>query len=165
MPPARPMTPFAATAAMRVMPVKCPRLHRDLRLDMWMRFVALEREILVVEGKNISNRGIEAHARQRARRACELQPRLLDVVEIEVRVPERVDELARLIAGHLRHHQGEQRIGGDIERHAEEDVGRALIELARELSPRDIELEQAMAWRQRHPLDVSGIPGGDDQPA
>ena len=28
---------------------------------------------------------------------------------------------------------------------------------------RDIELEQAMARRQRHPVDVGGVPGGDNQ--
>ena len=62
-----------------------------------------------------------------------------------MRVAERVDEFAGLQAGHLRHHHRQQRIGGDVEGHAEEDVGGALVELAGEPPLRDIELEEAMA--------------------
>ncbi len=132
---------------------------------MSMGFITFDRAILIAKRKDVGDRRIELQARQRARRARELQARLLQMVEIEVRVAKRVDELARLIAGHLRYHDGEQRVGGNIERHAEKDVGRALIELARQPPVGDIELEQAVAGRQRHAVDVSGVPGGDDQPA
>jgi hypothetical protein len=44
-----------------------------------------------------------------------------------------VYELAGLEPGHVRHHQRWQCVGGDVERYAEEDVGRALIKLAGEL--------------------------------
>ena len=47
----------------------------------------------------------------------------------------------------------------------EENVGRALIKLARELAFGDIELEQAMARRQRHLVDLSRIPRSDNQAA
>ena len=94
-----------------------------------------------------------------------LQARLLEVVEIEVRVAERVDELAGLQAGHLRHHHRQQRVGRDVERHAEEDVGGALVELARQPALGDVELEQAVARRQRHLVDVGRVPRGDDQAA
>jgi hypothetical protein len=57
--------------------------------------------------------------------------------------------------GHLRHHHGQQRVGGDVERHAEEDVGRALVELAGQPAVGDVELEQAVAGRQRHLLSTS----------
>ena len=70
-----------------------------------------------------------------------------------------MDELARREPGHLRHHQGEQRVRGDVERHAQEDVGRALVELAGELALRDIELEQAVAGRQRHLVELADVPG------
>ena len=82
-----------------------------------------------------------------------------------MRVAERVDEDAGLEPAHLRHRHGQQRVGGDVERHAEEDVGRALIELARQRAVGDVELEQAMARRQRHRLDLRRVPGGDDEPA
>ena len=106
------------------------RSHRHLGLDVRMRLVAFEREILVAEGEDVLHRRIEPQRRQRLRRARQLQMRLLEMIEIKMRVAEGVDELAGLKPGHLRDHHGQQRVGGDVERHAEEDIGGALIELA-----------------------------------
>ena len=75
-----------------------------------------------------------------------------------MRIAERMDEVARLQPGHLRHHHGQQRIGSDVEGHAEEDIARTLVELAREPAFRDIELEQAVAGRQRHRLHFGRVP-------
>src|SRR5690606_33277304 len=55
--------------------------------------------------------------------------------------------------------------GGDVEWHAEEDVGAALVELAGESALRHVELEQGVAGRERHSIELGDIPGGDDQPA
>ena len=74
-------------------------------------------------------------------------------------------EVARLQAAHLRHHHGQQRVAGDIERHAEEDVGATLIELAGELAIGDIELEEGMAGRQRHLAQFADVPGRNDDAA
>ena len=52
------------------------------------------------------------------------QPGLVEVVEVEVRVAEGVDEVADLQVADLRDQVGEQRVRGDVEGHAEEDVGR-----------------------------------------
>ena len=71
-------------------------------------------------------------------------------------------ELARPVAADLRHHHGQQRVGGDVERHAEEDIGAALVELATELAVGDVELEQRVAGRQLHLRHVARIPGRDD---
>ena len=90
--------------------------------------------------------------------AAELQVHLVQVVLIDVRVAEGVHEVAWLETAHLRHHHREQRIAGNVERHSEEYVGRALVELAREFAVGDIELEQAVARRQRHVLNFGGIP-------
>ena len=49
-----------------------------------------------MEREEVLHRRIEPHVRQRARRARELQARLLEMVEVEVRVAEGVDELAGL---------------------------------------------------------------------
>ena len=59
----------------------------------------------------------------------------------------------------------EQRIAGDVERHAEEDVGAALVELARQLAVGHIELEERVAGGQLHARDVGHVPGRHDQPA
>src|SRR5437870_4706398 len=97
-----------------------------------MRLVALEREILVLELEQLAPRGVEAHAREGPRRAGELRARLLEVIEIQVRIAEGEDELAGLETGDLRHHQREERVRGDVEGYAEEEVGAALVHLAGE---------------------------------
>jgi hypothetical protein len=107
--------------------------------------------------------GLIRIVRQRRKRlARELQAGLLEVVAVEVRVAEGVHEVAGLVAADLGEHQGEQGVGGDVEGHAEEDVGAALVELAGEPAVGDVELEQAVAGRQGHALDVARVPGGDD---
>jgi hypothetical protein len=65
----------------------------------------------------------------------------------------------------LRHHVGQQRVGGDIEGHAEEDVGAALVQLAGQLAVGDIELEEGVAGRQLHLRHVGHVPGRDDHAA
>ena len=82
------------------------------------------------EPEDVLDLRVEPEARQRPWRPAQLLFRLLEVVGVEMRVPERMDELARLEPGDLRHHLGQQRIGRDVERHAEEDVAAALVELA-----------------------------------
>ena len=63
---------------------------------MRVRVVAFEHEVLVLEGEQILGRRIEPQRRQRQGLARQLQPRLVEVVQIEVRVAEGVDELAGL---------------------------------------------------------------------
>src|SRR4051795_4856380 len=113
-PPSCPITPLSATAATRMMSGKAPLrqvqhphaqsiLHSHLRLDVWMRVIARQCEVVIAKREDISDRRIELQLRQRPRRARELQACLLQVIEIKVCVAERMDELARLIASHLRY--------------------------------------------------------------
>lgn len=76
-----------------------------------------------------------------------------------------VYEVAHAQAGGLRHHVGQQRIAGDVERPPQEDVAAALVELAAELAVHHVELEQAMAGHQGHLRQLADIPGTDHQPA
>src|SRR6185503_312731 len=85
--------------------------------------------------------------------------------EIEMRIAQRMNELAGLEPADMRDHVGEERIGGDVERNADEDVGGSLIELTRELAVADIELEQAMARRQGHAVDIGRVPRRHDEAA
>src|SRR5947208_2212985 len=135
-------------------PGRARRIRRDIRcsrrccsyghcgLDVRVRIVAFERKVLVAEREDILHVRIDLHDRQRTRRPRQLQPRLFKVVGVEMRVAERVHEIAGLQSRHLRHHHGQQRIGSDVEGHAEEDVGGTLIELAGDLAVGDIELKQ-----------------------
>ena len=97
-----------------------------------------------------------------SRLAGQLQPGLVEVVEVEVGVAEGVHEVARLEVADLGHHHRQHRVGGDVERHAEEDVARSLVELAGEPAVGDVELEQRVARRQRHRLEVTDVPRADD---
>ena len=84
-------------------------LDRNLCPDVGMRVVALDAYILVAEGEQVGHRRIEAQHRQLARQPRQLQPRLVEVVEIEMGIAEAVDEFPRGEPGDLRHHRGQQR--------------------------------------------------------
>ena len=86
-------------------------------------------------------------ARQRPRRPRQLSTRLFQVIEVQVAIAPRPDEVADRKPALLRQDMREERIGGDVERHPEEQVGRALIELERQPAVRDVRLEQAVAGR------------------
>ena len=90
---------------------------------------------------------------------------LLDVVVVDVAVAAGPDEVADLEPGLLRDHVRQQRVGGDVERDAEEQVGAALVELARQPAVGDVELEQRVTRRERHVGDVGRVPRRDDEAA
>jgi hypothetical protein len=75
------------------------------------------------------------------------------------------DELAGLEARLLRDHHREHRVARDVERHAEEEVGTALVQLAAEPPVGDVELEHRVTRRQRHVVDLGRVPRGDDHAA
>ena len=130
-----------------------------------MRIIVFEAEVAVLEVKNIFFVGIDYHLRQRTWLACELETCLLEVIEIKMCVAEGVDEFSRLEAGALSHHHKQESIRRNVERHAEEAVGGALIELERQAPVGDVELKQRMARRQFHVVDVGHIPGAHDYAA
>ena len=63
----------------------------------------------------------------------------------------------------MRDHHREQRVARDVERHAEEDVGAALVELTRELAVLHVELEERVARRQRDLVGLLRVPARDDE--
>ena len=102
------------------------------------------------------------HGGQRTRLAFKLLAGLRQVVQVQVRIAERVDEFARFQAGHPRDHHRQQRVRGDVERHAQKHVRAALVQLAREPSLGDVELEQHVARRQGHLGQLADIPRRHD---
>src|SRR5262245_30014679 len=104
-----------------------------------VRVVADQFEVLVDEIEQRAHFRIELYVRQRPRLPLQLLVGLVKMVEIEMHVAEAMDELAWSQPGYLRHHDGEQRVGSDVEGYAEEHIGGALIELAGELAPGHIE--------------------------
>src|SRR5258706_2631963 len=98
-----------------------------------MRIVADEFEIFVLKIVDVPDRRVQLHDRQSARFARQLKAGLFDVVIVEVEVAKGMNECSRLEIADLRHHQGEQCVGGDVEGHAEEEIRAALVKLAAQL--------------------------------
>src|SRR5215203_2810239 len=84
------------------------------------------------------------------------------MVRIEVAIAARPHEDAGLQPALQSKHVRQQRVGSDVEWHAEEDVRTALVKLQVEAPRCDLRLKQAMTGRQRHALDLAGVPCGDD---
>ena len=120
--------------------------------------VAFELEVVVLVVEDALHLGVEHHARQWTWLAAELLMHLVHMVEVDVRVAEGVDKLPWLQACDVSHHHAQQRVARDVERHAQEQVGAALIELQTQFAVGDIELEDGVAWRQLHRGDLSHIP-------
>ena len=81
-----------------------------------------------------------------------------NLIIIYVQIAEGVDELAQLQVADLRNHHCQKRIRSDVERHAQESVGAALVELAREAAVAHVELKQRVTRRQSHVVDVGHVP-------
>src|SRR6266487_3373472 len=128
-----------------------------------MSLVAGKLKIIVIKLEYRSNGWFDPHLRKAERLAGELKPSLLDVVRVQVRVSEREDELAGFKIAHLSNHHRQQRIRRDVEREAQKNIGRSLIELTRQFSIGDIELKQKVARRQRHLRNLTHVPRVDDQ--
>jgi hypothetical protein len=127
-----------------------------------MGIVPFQREVFVAEGVDFFDRWVQLHHGQGAALAGELELGLLEVVLVEVEVAEGVDEFAGLEVADLGGHHGEQGVAGDVEGHAEEEIGAALVQLAAQLAAIDKELKQAVAGWKGHLLDVRHVPGTDD---
>ena len=65
---------------------------------MGIRLVAGQGKIVIDEIEDRPDFGIERHGRQCLRTPRQLQPRLVQMVEIEMGVAQRMDELARFQA-------------------------------------------------------------------
>ena len=141
-------------------------LHRDGGFDARMRIVIFDGNIFVAERENVFHVGIELQGRERARLTGKLAGDLLEVIAVNVRIAERVDEIADSEPADLRDHVREKRVARDIERHAEEQIRAALIKLTTQLSvPADVKLKQRVTRRERHFVGFAGIPAGNDEAA
>src|SRR5436305_3483236 len=124
-----------------------------------MRVVANELEIFELKVVNVFDRRIQFHPGQWPTRAGELLVRLVEMVFVKMQIAERVYKITGGQIHDLRHHQREQRIRRDVERHTEKQICAALIQLATQLAVLRVKLEKYVAWRQRHLVDFSRVPG------
>jgi hypothetical protein len=94
------------------------------------------------------------------------------VVAVDVAVSACPNEVAHIQIALLRHHVGEQSVARDVEGHAQEDVGAALVQLAAQLGffawvlcGCHIELEEGMTRHERHLVEFGHVPCAHDDAA
>lgn len=138
-------------------------------LDVRQGIVPHEFKIFIPEPVNGFHLRVELHDRQRARRAGELFPRLVQMIPVQVQVSEGVDEFPRLIPAYLRRHEQKQSVGGYVEGNSQEQVRAALVKLEGKpvlllsrLGRNHAELEQGMTRRERHVIHQGHVPCADD---
>ena len=71
-------------------------LYSNLSLDVWVRIVLYQCEIIVLEIKDIVSEWIQYHLRKRTRLTGKLQLDLFQMVVVYVSVSQRVNKLTRL---------------------------------------------------------------------
>ena len=133
-----------------------------------MRIVAFERNVIEGEVEDGFHIWVEFQRGKGTWLAGELEAGLVEVILIEMEIAKRVDEVAGFVIANLRNHMGEERVGSDVERHTQEQIRAALIELAGE--PRlaavfgfvNVELKQQVARRKSHAIQIANVPCGDD---
>ena len=106
-----------------------------------MRIVALEREIFIAERVDGANFRIDFHSRQWPGGSGQLGFHLFEVIDVEVKIAESVNEVTRLEITYLRHHEGQERIGSDVEWDSQKQIGTPLVKLTTEPSIGDVKLE------------------------
>lgn len=123
----------ACRSPLRRAPRQSPS-YRYRRFDRRMVLVIYKLEVveLVVEDR----RGLAFDLQRRVGegRTRQLQRHLFGMVAVNVAVAAGPDEVADVEVALLRHHVGQQGITRDVERHAEKNVGAALVELATEFA-------------------------------
>ena len=71
------------------------------------------------------------------------------MVQIKVRIAQRMDEIARTQSALLRDHHRQQRVRSDVERYAQKRIGAPLVKLTRKAPSGHVKLKQHMAGRQQ----------------
>ena len=87
------------------------------------------------------------------------------MIQVQVAVAARPDQLARLQVALLREQVREQRVARDVEGQAEEYIGAALIDLTRQPPGGDVQLKERVARHERHALELADIPRAHDDAA
>ena len=113
---------------------------------MRVMFVAHHLNVVVGEPIDLLDVWIQFEGGEWQGRSSDLEAGLVEVVVVEVGITQRVNEYSRLQAAYLGHHLRQQRVGCDVERDAEKDVGASLVELTVQTTIGDVKLEKGMTW-------------------
>src|ERR1700693_6262087 len=157
--------PFGTSNARRgnLRPSRAGRMsNRDGGLDGVVMAVVEDLEILVRIVEQARRFAPDHKPRQGEGGASQLQVGLLQMIEVQMAIAARPNEVPHFKIALLRQHVRQQRVGGDIEGHAEQSIGAALVQLTGQTSLGDMELEQSMAGQQCHPLQFADVPRAHD---
>ena len=97
---------------------------------MRMRLIARDFKIFVAIAEQGIGFALDHQLWQGMRRARQLLARLLKVIGLQMAIAAHPDKIAHIQIALVRHHVGEQGIRRDVERHAQKNVGAALVHLA-----------------------------------
>ena len=86
-------------------------------------------EIFEFELVDVFDGRIQFQPRQRPAFAGELFARLVEMVFVKMKIAECVNEISRCEIDGLRHHHCEERIRRNVERHPQEKIAAALVQL------------------------------------
>src|SRR5437667_8465699 len=128
-----------------------------------MRIVTDEFEIFELKVVDALDGRVQFHLGQRSVIARKLLVRLLKMIVVEMQVAKCVDEIARNEINNLGRHHGEQRVRGDVERHAKKQIGAALVELTTQFAILHVKLKENVTRWQRHLLDLGRVPRAYDE--
>ena len=117
-------------------------LHRHLHLDCLVRLVSNDLKVFIDKVVNILFIRIHFELWKGSRRTSQLFLESIHVIEVHMCITNGMNKFTRLEARYLSHHVRQQRIGGDIKRHAKPQIGGALIHLTRELILGRVDLYQ-----------------------
>lgn len=131
-----------------------------------MRGITDKLEIGIIEAVNIFNIRVQSHERRGKGLSGELGIDLIEVVEIDMEIPEGVNKFLGLEVTDLGNHKRENGVRSDIEGNAKEEVSTTLVKLAAEFSIfGDMKLEHGVAGRESHLVDFAWIPSNDNMTA
>src|SRR5262245_4689984 len=108
--------------------------NSNRRFDERMRLITFEYEVFVLVFEDVGRTTVDLKRRRRKRIPRQLRIGLLQMIEIDVAIAAGPNEFAHIQVALLREQVRQQRIRCDVEWHAQEDIGAALVQLARQLA-------------------------------
>ena len=127
-----------------------------------MRIVPDDFKIIIAKAEDVFYIRVEFQLWERTEISGQLKLQLLYVVVVDVGIPEGMYEITYLELTNLGHHMHQKCVRCDVERHAQENIRTALVQLAAELTIGHIKLEESVTRRQCHLIDKTDVPSIDD---
>jgi len=86
------------------------------------------------------------------------------MVQIYMSITQCMDKFTCLKPCMLCHHHQEERIRGNVKGNSQEDIGTSLVELTGKFPIGNVKLEEDVAWRKCHIVQLTYVPGTNYMP-